>query len=98
MAPGHTREQQMAALQRANDIRTYRAHLKRDVKAGRLGFADLLDDPMCETMNVRKALLAVPKVGKVKARKKLLTVKISPSRSLGALSQRQRTELLAEMQ
>jgi hypothetical protein len=40
-------------------------------------------------------LLAVPKYGRVKANKVLQQVRISPSKTIGGLSDRQRTELVA---
>ena len=39
-------------------------------------------------------LLAVPKYGRVKANKMLQTCRISPSKTIGGLSERQRTELV----
>ena len=40
-------------------------------------------------------LLAVPKYGRVKANKVLQTCRISPSKTIGGLSDRQRTELVS---
>ena len=40
-------------------------------------------------------LLAVPKYGRVKVNKVLLQCRISPSKTIGGLSQRQRTELVS---
>jgi hypothetical protein len=42
-------------------------------------------------------LLAVPKYGRVKVNKILGTCKISPSKTVGGLSERQRRELVALM-
>jgi hypothetical protein len=42
-------------------------------------------------------LLAVPKVGRVKANKVLNLCRISPSKTIGGLSERQRTELVELM-
>lgn len=89
--------QRMDALARANNIRTERAQVKRDLKAGRLSIAGLLErPPSCiETAKVFDLLLAVPRYGRVKVNKVLLTCRISPSKTIGGLSERQRTELVA---
>ncbi len=86
----------MEALQRANNIRTRRAKLKRDLKAGRQPIDDLLLSPheYLETAKVFDLLLAVPKYGRVKVNKILSQCKISPSKTVGGLSERQRGELV----
>ena len=87
----------MDALQRANDIRTRRAQLKRDLKAGRMSIDALLLNPpeFLETAKVFDMLLAVPKYGRVKANKILQQCRISPSKTIGGLSERQRSELVS---
>jgi hypothetical protein len=98
-APERSLLQRMEALQRANDIRSRRAQLKRDLKAGRQPIHELLLGPpeYLETAKVFDLLLAVPKYGRVKVNKILTQCKISPSKTVGGLSQRQRTELVALM-
>lgn len=87
----------MEALERANHIRTRRAQLKRDLRAGKARIDVLLESPpdYLETAKVFDMLLAVPKYGRVKANKVLQQVRISPSKTIGGLSDRQRTELVA---
>jgi len=87
----------MEALQRANDIRTRRAQLKRDLKGGRVSIHDLLLRPpeYLETAKVFDMMLAVPKYGRVKVNKILQQCRISPSKTIGGLSERQRTELVS---
>jgi len=86
----------MDALARANDIRSKRARLKRDLKAGRQSINGLLLDPpeFVETAKVCDMLLAVPKYGRVKVNKILVGCRISPSKTIGGLSERQRAELV----
>jgi ribosomal protein S13 len=90
-------EQRMAALERANVIRSRRAQLKRDLKAGRVRIHDLLVHPpdWLDTAKVATMLLQVPKVGRVKAAKALRVCDISPSKTFGGLTERQRVELVA---
>jgi hypothetical protein len=96
-APERSLQQRMDALNRANRIRTARAQLKRDLKAGRASIHDLLLEPpeFVETAKVFDMLLAVPKYGRVKVNKVLQQCRISPSKTIGGLSQRQRTELVS---
>ena len=95
MAPERSLNQRMDALARANQIRIKRAQLKRDLKAGRLSIHSLLLDPpeYVETAKVFDMLLAVPKYGRVKVNKILAHCRIAPSKTIGGLSERQRSEL-----
>ena len=98
---GHTPErsltQRMDALARANEIRTQRARLKRDLKAGRVKIHGLLLSPpeYLQTAKVFDLLLAVPKYGRVKVNRILNHCRISPSKTIGGLSERQRNELVS---
>ncbi len=96
-APERSLLQRMDALARANQIRTKRAQLKRDLKSGRLSIHSLLLDPpeYVETAKVFDLLLAVPKYGRVKVNKILVSCRISPSKTIGGLSERQRSELVS---
>ncbi len=95
-APERSLVQRMDALKRANTIRSRRAQLKRDLKAGKQSIHQLLLDPpeYVATAKVFDMLLAVPKYGRVKVNKILTTCRISPSKTIGGLSERQRTELV----
>lgn len=95
-APERSHIQRMEALQRANHIRTQRAQIKRDLKARRTSIDRLLENPpeYLETAKVIELLLAVPKYGRVKANKILQQCRISPSKTVGGLSERQRKELV----
>jgi hypothetical protein len=95
-APERSLVQRMDALSKANEIRMRRAQLKRDLKSSRTSIHQLLLDPpeWIETAKVLDMLLAVPKYGRVKANKILTQCRISPSKTIGGLSERQRTELV----
>jgi hypothetical protein len=95
--PERTDAQRFEALEHANEIRSYRAQLKRDLKYGRKSVLDVLRAPAdeLETMKVFDLLLAMPKVGRVKAGKILARTKCSMSKTVGGLSERQRGELIA---
>jgi hypothetical protein len=95
-APERSLNQRMDALARANQIRIQRAQLKRDLKSGRRSIHSLLQDPpeYIETAKVFDMLLAVPKYGRVKVNKILAHCRIAPSKTIGGLSERQRSELV----
>lgn len=83
--------QRQAALLRANEIRSIRAQLKQDVRAGLLSALDVMRDPPEGAANlpVGDLILSVPGVGKTKARKALRRVGISPAKPIGSLTARQ---------
>jgi hypothetical protein len=95
-APVRSLDQRMDALKRANDIRVRRAQLKKDLKDGRVQVEKILQDPpdYVSTAKVIDILMAVPKFGRVKAARFLNTCRISQSKTVGGLSERQRTELI----
>jgi hypothetical protein len=95
-APERSLTQRLQALDRANAVRTRRAKLKKDLKAGRASIHSLLLEPpeYIETAKVFDMLLAVPKYGRVKVNKVLTQCRISPSKTIGGLSERQRDELV----
>lgn len=96
-APERSLDQRMDALRRANDIRTARARLKKDLKASRTSIHSILLDPpdYVLTAKVFDMLLAVPKYGRVKTNRILNQCRISPSKTIGGLSERQRAELVS---
>jgi hypothetical protein len=96
-APLRSLDQRMEALKRANDIRVRRAQLKKDLKDGRAQIEEILLDPpeWVETAKVFDMLMAVPKLGRVKAARLLNSCRISQSKTVGGLSERQRAELVS---
>jgi len=95
--PDRSLTQRMDALHKANEVRTKRAQLKRDLKSGREVVHDFLLEPpeWIETMKVFDMLLACPKYGRVKVNKVLVQCRVSPSKTIGGMSTRQRTEVIS---
>jgi hypothetical protein len=95
-APARSLDQRMEALRRANDIRVRRAQLKKDLKLGRVQIEQILSNPpeFVSTAKVYDMLMAVPKFGRVKAARFLNQCRISQSKTVGGLSERQRAELI----
>jgi S13-like H2TH domain len=95
-APRRSLDQRMDALRRANEIRVKRAQLKKDLKSGAVHVVEILRDPpdFVGTAKVFDMLMAVPKFGRVKAGRFLNQCRISQSKTVAGLSDRQRDELV----
>lgn len=95
--PERTLIQKMEALAKGNRVRTKRKDLKQDLKAGKKTIHILLLDPpeYVDTMKLFDAMLAVPKYGCVSVDKVLKSCRISPSKTIGGLSERQRAEIIS---
>jgi len=94
--PDRSPSQRLEALKLANAVRTERAQLKRDLKPGRVRIETVLADPpeCVHSAKVADIMLAVPRYGRVKVTKILQRCRISPSKTVIGLSERQRGELI----
>ena len=95
--PPRSLAQRKQALKKANEIRTHRAVLKKDLLAEPERVHGIFDDPKCDTMKVVEVLLALPKVGRVKANRVFRRARISPSKTVGGLTERQRADLFESL-
>ncbi len=95
-APERSLDQRMDALARANGVRSRRAELKNDLKKGKVSMAGILSSPpeFILTAKVVDLLMAAPKCGRVKSAKIMEQCRISPSKTVGGLSDRQQRDLL----
>jgi hypothetical protein len=93
---GQIREQRLRALEQANDVRTARAKLKKELASGTIELAQILADPppCLRTARARDLLLVLPKIGSVKAARILAHCGIAHSKTLAGLTERQRGELI----
>jgi hypothetical protein len=94
--PGRTREQRLRALKQANEVRTARAQLKRELASGKIELVEILTDPppCARTARVRDLLMVLPRIGSVRAGRILAHCGIAHSKTLGGLTERQRGELI----
>ena len=94
--PGRSREQRLRALEQANEVRTARAKLKKELASGKIELVQILaDPPACvRTARIRDVLVVVPKIGSVRAGRILAQCRIAHSKTLGGLTDRQRGELI----
>ncbi len=89
-------ERRMSALRQANQVRGSRAKLKQDLREGTARLEQTLatSADYLATAEVFDLLVAVPKIGPVNAAHLLTIARISPSKTVGALSGRQRARLI----
>jgi hypothetical protein len=95
-APSQTLDQRLRALRQANEIRTRRAALKKELASGRVRIEDVLAEPpeCAKTAKVQDLLLAVPKVGPARVARFLSRCRIAPAKTVGGMTERQRGELI----
>jgi hypothetical protein len=86
----------MIALRQANQVRRLRAKLKQDLRADnvRLELVLATRADYLGSAEVFDLLVAVPKIGPVKAGRLLTIARVSPSKTVGQLSGRQRARLI----
>ena len=89
-------ERRMIALRQANQVRGLRAKLKQDLREGTVRLEQILATgaDYLASAEVFDLLVAVPKIGPVKAAHLLTIARISPSKTVAGLSARQRTRLI----
>ncbi len=89
--------QHLQAFAQANRVRVARAEVKRQLKAGEMSFEDALYHPMTQTMTVFDLLSAQHRWGRDRVLKVLAPFHISELKQVGALTDRQRTSILANL-
>jgi len=99
-APARSGDQRLEALQKANEIRTRRSQLKKDIAAGNVQILDVLTNPpdFAHTERITVLLLALPGYGPARVSKLMLRTRISETKRLAGLTERQRTELIQHFQ
>ena len=88
--------QRREALAQANHVRVQRALLKADLKRGDRSLADLLADPPAYLLSAKvlEVIMALPRYGPMRATALLERCHVSPRKTIGGLSERQRGALL----
>ncbi len=89
-------DRRMIALRQANQVRGLRAKLKRDLREGTVRLDQVLvtGADYLASAEVFDLLVAVPKMGPVKAAHLLSIARISSSKTVAGLSERQRARLI----
>jgi hypothetical protein len=99
MPPKLTDEQRRAALVKAAAARRTRAEVKELLRTGSLSFAEVLDradtDDVVAGIKVSSLLVALPGMGKIKAKRLMEEYGIAENRRIRGLGTRQRATLLS---
>lgn len=98
--PVLTKEERLAALEQAKAARLRRAQVKEQVAAGELKVSQVLamaEDEAVGKMRVADLIAAVPHYGEAKTAKLMSELKISESRRIRGLGNRQFAELIAKL-
>jgi hypothetical protein len=92
--------QHLRALERANAVRLARASLKRRIGEGELTAADVFAECPWEasSMSVADVLMSQRRWGSHRCRKLLFGLRISETKTVGALTDRQRAELARRLE
>ncbi|MBA4370570.1 MAG: integration host factor [Coriobacteriaceae bacterium] len=98
--PNLSPEDRAKALKKAAEARQARAELRAKIKAGKVGFAEVMRqsaDPIVARMKVSTLLESLPGYGKAKAHKIMSDLGISVSRRVQGLGARQREALMERL-
>lgn len=98
--PRLTAAERGKALAKAQQMRSRRAEVRRELKEGKLSLAKVLeqaDDEIIGKMRVKYLLESLPQVGKITAAKLMQEVGIDEVRRVQGLGSRQKAELLARL-
>lgn len=93
-------EERAAALKKAQEIRSKRMEVRKDLKAGKLTLSKILEDEKNEVyakMRVKYLLESLPQVGKITAAKIMEEIGIDEARRVQGLGARQKAQLLERL-
>lgn len=98
--PKLTPEEKQRALKKAQEMRSRRSQIRKQLKSGQLTLAEVLantDDEAILRMRVSYLLESLPKIGKVSTRKIMEDIGINESRRVQGLGERQRNALMEKL-
>ena len=89
-------DRRLVALGKANEVRVARARLKQRLREGGDRIEHVLAEPpeCVATASVFDLLVAVPKIGPVRAGRLLGTARVRQTKTIGGLTDRQRADLI----
>jgi hypothetical protein len=89
----------MRALNRANQVRLARAELKREIADGSRTVADVVVECPWESqsMTIADLLMSQHRWGRTRCRRFLASMPMSETKTIGSMTDRQRTQLAARL-
>jgi hypothetical protein len=98
--PNLSAEERSKALQKAQQIRSQRMEVRKQLKAGKITLSTVLnnvDDEVYAKMRVKYLLESLPQVGKITAQKIMTEIGIDEARRVQGLGSRQKAQLLERL-
>ncbi len=98
--PTLSAEARQQALQKAQQIRSQRMEVRKQLKVGKLSLSDILadmDNEVYSKMRVKYLLESLPQVGKITAAKVMAEIDIDEARRVQGLGSRQKAQLLERL-
>ena len=97
--PKLSTEERAQALAKAQEMRTKRMELRKELKAGNIALQEVLkrDDEIVSRMKVKYLLESLPNIGKITANAIMEEVGINESRRIQGLGKRQKAMLLEKL-
>ena len=97
--PNLSKDERAKALEKAQEMRTKRMELRKELKAGKVTLAEVLkrDDEIVTRMKVKYLLESLPNVGKITAVSIMEEIGINESRRVPGLGKRQLAMLLEKL-
>ena len=97
--PNLSTEERAKALQKAQEMRSQRMALRKELKAGNVSLEDVLkrEDEIVTRMKVKYLLESLPNVGKITAASIMEEIGINESRRVQGLGKRQMAMLLEKL-
>lgn len=97
--PNLSKEERAEALRKAQQMRSKRMELRKELKAGNVTLAEVLerDDEIVTRMKVKYLLESLPNIGKITATAIMEEVGINESRRVQGLGKRQLAMLLEKL-
>ncbi|HHU51682.1 MAG TPA: integration host factor [Firmicutes bacterium] len=93
-------EEKRMALKKAQRVRSERAKIRQELKAGKKSIRDILekvDDDVIAKMRVAYLLESLPRIGKVRTRKIMNEIGIDETRRIQGLGVRQKQALIQRL-
>ena len=97
--PNLSTEERAKALQKAQEMRSQRMALRKELKAGKVSLEDVLkrEDEIVTRMKVKYLLESLPNVGKITAASIMEEIGINESRRVQGLGKRQMAMILEKL-
>lgn len=98
--PKLTLEEKKQALKKAQQVRSQRAKIRQDLKAGKTNIRKVLenmDNDVVAKMRVAYLLESLPRIGKVRTRKIMNDIGIDETRRIQGLGNRQKQALIERL-